>query len=98
MPQDDTLIKLSHLRKSLKNFMKPEILQALAQFIEDTGYDVDSSLVERYEWFCNNAENGPDCRYAAMAKNFFLADQGEKVANDINWLYHNWSKFYEEDK
>lgn len=76
--------------------MKPEILKALAEFLEHTAYgdNIDSSLVERYQWFCENSENGPDCRYAAMAKTFFLEDQAVNVANDINWLYENWSKFY----
>ena len=96
MPQDDTLVRLSQLRKSLKGFMRPEILSKLAEFLEKTSYgDDNSSLVERYEWFCNNSENGPDCRYAAMAKNFFLMDQAEDTAKVINWLYHNFSSVYE---
>jgi hypothetical protein len=40
-------------------------------------------------------KNGPDCRYATMAKNFFLQEQVTKVAEVINYLYHNWSKHYE---
>jgi hypothetical protein len=95
MSQDDTMIRLAALRKSLTQFMKPEILKNLAKLLEDTQYG-ETSLVERYEWFCKNAENGPDCRYAAMAKTFFLRDQAEQTAADINWLYHNFSKFYEE--
>lgn len=97
MSQDDTLIKLSKLRKNLKEFMKPEILKSLASLLEHTAYG-DGSLVERYQWFCENAENGPDCRYAAMAKNFFLADQAENTAKDIIWLYENWAKVYKENK
>lgn len=95
MSQDDTLIVLSRFRKNIKDMMSPQVLEELAKFLEATQYG-DASLVERYDWFCNNAENGPDCRYAAMAKNLFLADQAETVAATINWLYHNFSKVYEE--
>jgi hypothetical protein len=95
MPQDDNLIRLSNLRKTLNSMMKPEILTAFTKFLEDTAWG-DGSLIERYEWFCNNGEKGPDCRYAAMAKNFFLQEQADNVAETINFLYHNWSKFYEE--
>ena len=95
----DILIKLSHLRKSLRQLIQPEILNELANFLEATGGDNNNpSLVEKYEWFCNNAENGPDCRYAAMAKNIFLANEADKTAKAINWLYYNWSRHYEETK
>lgn len=94
--QNDILIKLSHLRKSLRQIIQPEILTELANFLEATGgNDNNPSLVEKYEWFCTNSENGPDCRYAAMAKNIFLADEAYNVAKSINYLYHNWSKHYE---
>ena len=59
MNEDDTLIRLSELRKNLKEFMKPEILKSLASFLEDTAYG-DGSLIERYQWFCENAEDGAD--------------------------------------
>lgn len=95
--QKDTLIELSNLRKSLRQIIQPEILTELANFLEATGgTDNNPSLVEKYDWFCNHSENGPDCRYAAMAKNLFLADEATKTAKAINWLYHNWSKHYEE--
>jgi hypothetical protein len=94
MSQDDTMIRLAALRKNLKEFMNPEILRHLADFLEKTAYG-ETSLMERYEWFCKNAENGPDCRYAAMAKTFFLRDQADSVAKEINWLYENWSKNYQ---
>lgn len=97
MTQDDTLIRLAQLRRSLKEFMRPEVLKQLAQLLEDTQYG-ESSLMERYEWFCKNSENGPDCRYAAMAKTFFLQDQAEKTAKDIIWLYENFGRFYNESK
>lgn len=94
--KNDILIKLSHLRKSLRQIIQPEILNELAEFLEATGgKDNNASLVEKYDWFCNNSKNGPDCRYAAMAKNLFLENEASKVAKAINWLYHNWSKNYE---
>ena len=96
MPQDDTLITLSKLRQHLKIYLRADILKHLAQFLEITANAADDgSLIERYQWFCNNSENGPDCRYAAMAKDFFLRDQAKGVAKTINWLYHNFSKRYE---
>jgi len=97
MPQDEALLRFAHLRKSLTQFMKPEVLKNLAKFLEDTQYG-ESSLMERYEWFCKNSENGPDCRYAAMAKQFFLEDQAEKTAKDIIWLYENFGRFYNDSK
>jgi hypothetical protein len=93
MPKDENLIILSNLRNQLKELMQPENLTKLADFIENTSWG-DGSLLDRYKWFCENGEKGSDCRYAAMAKNFFLVEQAEKVANIINYLYHNWSKTY----
>lgn len=93
MSQDDTLVNLANLRRNLKDLMNPEVLRHLANFLEKTQYG-ESSLMERYEWFCKNAENGPDCKYAMMAKTFFLRDQADDVAYEINWLYDNWSKNY----
>lgn len=93
----DTLTKLSDLRKSLRQLIQPEILNELANFLEATGGNTNSpSLVEKYDWFVHNSENGPDCRYAAMAKNIFLNDEAEETAKSINYLYHNWSKHYED--
>ncbi|RLB98652.1 MAG: hypothetical protein DRH90_21610 [Deltaproteobacteria bacterium] len=94
MPVSEPLIKLANLRESLKSFLRPEILKELANFLQATGGD--SSFIARYKWFCENAVDGPDCRYAALSKEFFLKDNAEQTAKAINWLYHAWSKFYEE--
>ena len=94
--QDDILIKLSNLRKSLRQLLQPKVLTELTNFLEATGgTDDNPSLVEKYHWFCENSENGPNCRYAAMAKNIFIADEASNTAKAINWLYHNWSHIYE---
>lgn len=94
MPADNNLLQLEVLRKNLREFLKPEILNKLADLLESLGKDND--MLERYNWFCHNSENGPDCRYAIMAKNLFEQDQAKRVAESINRLYHCWSKKYEE--
>ena len=95
MPISEPLIKLAELRDSLKSFLRPEILKELANFLEATGGD--NSFIDRYKWFCENTTNGPDCRYAAMSKEFFLKDHAEQTAKAINWLYENFAKFYEKN-
>lgn len=90
--KDQTLYKLADLRKSLKSFMKPAVLSKLADLLESLGGD-KKSHVEQYKFWIE--KNGPDCRYASFAKQFFLDDHAENVAQYINHLYHNWSRFYE---
>jgi len=92
--KDHILLNLAKLRENLNKMMKPEILQKFADFLSATGNE-DHSMLERYKWFCENSENGPDCKYAAMAKQFFLQDQADGAAKAIIWLYHNWAKSYE---
>ena len=75
---------------SLQKMMSPEILAKFADFLESTGGD--NSLIERYEWFAKNSENGTDCRYARMAKDLFIAEHADKTAEAIKWLYENWAK------
>ena len=91
---DDTMLNLATLRENLRKMMNPEVLKQFADFLEATGTE-DSSFLTRYKWFCERGENGADCRYAVMAKEFFLKDQAEGAASAINWLYHNWSKHYQ---
>lgn len=96
MEKDNTLIRLSEFRDLLKELMVPEVLNQLATFIEDTeDTSSDTSMLEKYRWFCENAENGPECRYAKMAKNLFYQLEAKKAAKTINWLYHNFGKKYE---
>jgi hypothetical protein len=92
--QDDILLELATLRENLKDILRPEVLNKLVDFIEACGSD--NSMLERYKYFCETSEDGPDCRYAAMAKKFFLEDRAKGVAETINWLYENWSRFYKE--
>ena len=82
--------------ETLKILLQPEVLNKFADFIEITGND--SSMIERYKWFAENSEEGSSCRYARMAKDFFLRDHAGAVAEAIVWLYHNWAKEYEKGK
>jgi len=91
-PRNDTLLKLASLRDSLIQFAKPEVLKKILDLCEALGTD-RNSFVKQFKFWAE--KNGEDCRYAAMAKQFFLQDQAESVAKQINWLYHNWSKYYE---
>jgi hypothetical protein len=90
--RNDTLYKLADLRESLKSFMKPKILSKLADLLEELGGDRKSHVKQYKLWI---EKNGADCRYASFAKQFFLDDHAENVAQCINELYHNWSKLYE---
>ena len=94
-PRNLTLTKLADLRESLISFAKPRILEKLLDLCEALGTD-RNSFVKQFKFWLD--KNGPDCRYANMARQFFIQDQAESVANEINWLYHNWSKYYEEGK
>jgi hypothetical protein len=90
----EALMSLAKFRKNLRALMDPQVLEHLAKFLESTGEE-DHGMLERYEWFSENSENGPDCRYALMAKKFFLRDQATDVAETISWLYHNFANTYE---
>lgn len=89
---DDILLKLASLKESLGNFIKPQILKKIVELSEALGTD-KNSFVKQFKFWVE--KNGPDCRYAEMAKQFFLDDQAKSVAESINWLYHNWSNKYE---
>ena len=91
-PRNDTLLKLAFLRESLLKFTKPQVLKKIINLQEALGTDKNAFIQQFKFWI---QKNGTDCRYAAMAKQFFLEDQATRVAEQINWLYHNWSKFYE---
>lgn len=92
--REQVLLNLAVLRENLRKMMNPKVLKHLANFLEATGEE-DSSMLQRYKWFAENSENGADCRYAIMAKEFFLKEQAEGAADAIIWLYHNWAKSYE---
>ena len=91
-PRNETLFKLAELRESLKTFMKPEILSKFGDLLEALGDQ--KSFVQQYKFWIE--KNGQDCRYAAFSKEFFLRDHAKSVAKSINYLYHNWARFYEE--
>jgi hypothetical protein len=90
---DLTMLNLATLRKNLKAFMNPKVLSKLAEFLEVSD-DPKGSMLERFEAITRTSEYGGDCKYAQMAKTFFLKNQAEDCARAINWLYDNWSKHY----
>jgi hypothetical protein len=92
-PRNESLLRLAALRESLIQFVKPKIFSKLIDLCEALGTD-RNSFIQQYKFWLE--KNGPDCRYAAMTKEFFLKDQAKGVAKEINWLYHNFSKYYED--
>jgi len=72
--------------------MDPEVLGKLADLLESMGGDRNTFVSQFRIWI---DKNGPDCRYAAMAKKFFLEEQAETIAKEICDLYHNWARSYE---
>lgn len=94
-PTDRTMLNLATFRENLRKMMNPEVLSHFADFLESTG-SADNGFLSRYKWFAENGENGPDCRYAVMAKEFFLRNEAEGAAKAIIWLYKNWARHYEE--
>lgn len=93
--RDQNLIKLANLRDNLLDLMQPEVLGKLANLLESMGGDRGAFVTQFRTWV---TKNGEDCRYAAMAKRFFLEEQSEKVAMAICDLYHSWAKTYEKGK
>ena len=91
---DRVLVNLAALRENLSKLMNPEVLKVFANYLDATG-NSDGSMLSRFKWFVENSENGADCKYAAMAKEFFLKDQATECAKAIIWLYKNWAKHYE---
>lgn len=92
---DLTMLNLSTLRTNLKKMMRPEILSKFTEFLEVTE-NSDGSMLERFKRITETSEYAADCKYAVMAKEFFLKDQAEAAAKALCWLYHNWAKTYEE--
>lgn len=92
--RDLTLLNLATFRENLNKMMKPEILHLFAKFLESTANN-NNSMLTRFKWFVENSTDGLDCKYAGMAKEFFLKNQAESVAKAIIDLYHKWAKFYE---
>lgn len=93
MSRDMTIMELAKLRESLRNVLHVQVLKGLTDLLERLGGDKNSFVSQYSSWI---KRNGPDCRYAAYAKEFFLRDQAESVAKSIIWLYHNFAKAYEE--
>lgn len=95
MTDDNILLVLAEFREDINKFTDPEVLKKFLDFREALGGDRNSFVTQYKFWI---EKNGPDCRYAAMAKNFFLQEHAEKVAEAICWLYKNWACFYETKK
>jgi len=92
--KSQALLNLAQFRENIQKLMKPEVLEKLAEFLEATRYE-DSSMLTRYKWFVENGENGAACKFALLAREFFLKDQADNAAKAVIWLYHNWAKTYE---
>lgn len=86
------LIELAKFRENLKSLMDPKVLGSLAGLLNALGIE-RSSFAAQYKFWIE--KNGQDCRYAAMAKQFFEQNNAENVAKEIINLYHNWAKHYE---
>jgi hypothetical protein len=91
--RNETLLRLAALRETLISFAQPQVLNKILDLCETLGTKRDSFLKQFKFWI---EKNGSDCRYAAMAKNFFLEEEAKAVAKEIIWLYDNWAKFYKE--
>ena len=89
---DDALININRLRKTLEQLMKPEVLSAFADLLEEIGKGGESSLPAKYEFFSKNSTEGTKCRYSKMAKHYFLEQHGDSVVELIRWLYNNFAK------
>jgi hypothetical protein len=90
--RNQNLIKIADLRDKLLSLMNPEVLSKLADLLSSMGGDRNTFVVQFRTWA---ERNGPDCRYAAMAKRFFLEEQAENIAKEICNIYHSWARFYE---
>jgi len=91
--RDKTMVGLALLRESLRNILHVQVLKNLTNLLDALGGDRDSFVSQYNHW---SKRNGPDCRYASYAKEFFLRDQAESVAKSIIWLYKNFAKEYED--
>lgn len=88
---DRTLFKLAELKESLSALMDPKVLGMMASLLDSFGGKGKTSI-EQYKFWIE--KNGSNCRYAAIAKEFFLNDNASNVAKDIISLYDNWAKYY----
>jgi hypothetical protein len=93
--QDNNLVRLGKLQESLKSLMNPELLSKLADLLEAMGNDKNSFLKQFNFWL---EKKGKDCRYAEIAKQFFVEEQAEGIAKQIIKLYHDWARYYENKK
>ena len=89
MKEDDALIVLNRLRTVLEELLVPEVLNKMVELQEELG-DKDG-LLNRYDYLSEHAENKKDCRYARMAKHYFLEEHGDNVISLIKWLNDNWA-------
>ncbi|MHA2069417.1 MAG: hypothetical protein ACXABY_34075 [Candidatus Thorarchaeota archaeon] len=88
------MLNLHALQQNLKQMMDPQVLQKLTELLEACSSSASGTLLERYEYFRSHSEEGGDCKYARLAKEFFEKDEARGCADAINWLYENWSQNY----
>jgi hypothetical protein len=85
------LEQLAKLKEDLSILMDPNVLRKLASLLEAFG-DKNKTFIDQYKFWVN--KNGENCRYAALAKEFFLRNNSKNVAKAIICLYDNWAKYY----
>lgn len=88
------MLNLHALLQNLKTMMDPQVLSKLAELLEACSSADSGSLLERYEYFCVHSDQGGDCKYAQLAKEFFERDEAKQCADAINWLHEHWSQTY----
>ena len=93
---DNVMYKLAEFRDNLASLMDTQVLGKLAEFLTDT-ISEDVEALSKYKWMVENSVDGLDCKYAAVAKNFFLENCAENAAKTICWLYNNWAKMYDKE-
>jgi glucose-6-phosphate-specific signal transduction histidine kinase len=86
----DALLVLNKLRKILDELFQPEVMNKFMDLKEALGDD--HGMVSRYDWFLHNSEEKENCRYTRMAKEIFLAEQGDNIVELIRWLHDNWAR------
>lgn len=86
------LHEIAKFEENLRSLMDPNVLSKLADLLKAFGPNKSPAM--QYDFWIKR--NGPNCRYAAMAKGMFEQNCAENVAKEIIKLYHCWAKHFEE--
>lgn len=85
--EEDPLIVLHELKRRLEAFLRPEVLEKATDLLEHLKKD---DMVDRYYYFSEHSVARGDCRYAKLAMDIFLKEEGDDVKGLVEWLYKNW--------